>query len=231
MIITFATNFTIGATVSGTEFGIGDGRNTWLNNVRCNPDINKALLECDSTGTSSIIDCDDDAGVKCTDEPRVRNVTAHTLNTSSTGSVHTVLVTWEQNLTVDEPTSFKVECRNEQYSIVIRVSNKTFNTHMEGLLSSLYNCCVSAVYPLYEAKQICTVINTTSSIMCTINGISSAATCNNQESKSADVVIGVLGFITAVLIILLTLSGIALLCLLRPELRKGLIPGRYVRLL
>ena len=37
----------------------------------------------------------------------------------STSTLYTVLVTWEQNLTVDEPTSLKVECHSEQHSMNI----------------------------------------------------------------------------------------------------------------
>ena len=215
------SNFTTGATISNeTEFGQGDGPMR-LNNVQCYPRINKALLECDSTGTSHAA-CGHDAGVKCRDEQRVRNVTAHIVNTSNTSTAHTVQVTSKQNLTVDEPSLFKVECHNEQYSIMITVSNEISSTQLGGLISFSYNCCVTAVYPLYEAKEICTGIkvasNTTPDII--ISSTKNESTGKNQESKfnstsSVNIVGGVLGIIILVLLILLALSWIAFLCLLR----------------
>ena len=61
-------------------------------------------------------------------------------------------------MTVEEPTSFIVECHNEQHSINITVSSEISNTQLGGLASISYNCCVSAIYPLYVAKQICTIV-------------------------------------------------------------------------
>ena len=167
--------------------------------------------------------CQSDAKVRCSDRQRVGNVTAQILNASSTGTVYAVIVSWEQNLTVDQPASFEVVCRNEKHSIKTTVSNDKSDTQLGGLRPSLYNCCVSAVYQLYEAKEICTGINA-----------SSESIFNNQGSNcpnSVNVVVEVLGFIIAVLVILLTLIlGIAFLCLLRLTLRKRSIHGRYVRL-
>ena len=207
----FWSNFTTGATISnGMEFGQGDGPRL-LDNVNCDPTRNRTLLECDSMGASYASCRDHDAGVKCRDEQRVKNVAARIVNKLSTSTVYTVLVTWEQNLTVEEPTSFKVECSNEPQRKIITVSNKTLNTQLEGLLSSSYKCCVSAVYPPYEDKEICTGIDMTS----------------NYSANILYVVIGILVLIIAVLMILLALSGIVLF---RAESRKKLIPQRYVKL-
>ena len=214
----FWSNFTTRATAAtnsiGMEFGQGDGPR-WLDNVQCNPTRNMELLECDARGTSFDSCHDHDAGVKCRDEQRVENVDACIVNilVPSTSKAYTVLVTWEQKLTVEEPTSLKVECSNEQHRIMITVSNKTLNTQLGGLLSSSYNCCVSAVYPLYEAKEICT----------------STSKCEESRgSNSATIVGGALGFIIVVLLSLLSLSVV---CLVRQHVRKGMISERYLRLL
>ena len=53
--------------------------------------------------------CHHAPGVKRRDKQRVKNVADRTINASSTSKVYTVLVTWEQNLIVDEPTSLKVD--------------------------------------------------------------------------------------------------------------------------
>ena len=177
--------------------------------------------------------CDDhDAGVKCRDEQRVRNVTAHIVNTPITSTVYAVLVTWDQNLTVKEPTSFKVECHNEQLSIIIIVGNKMVNTQLGGLFSSCsYNCCVTAMYPpYYEDKEICTGINATSNIIkCTsLSEISAASMCNNQSTNSATIIIeGVLGI---TIVILLSLLSLSLVCVVQQYVRKRVISERYVKL-
>ena len=184
----FQSNFNTDATsLSGDIFGQGSGRFV-LGNVQCNLTRNWELLECcsDYTNCFNTGFCQKDALVRCSDRQRVGNVTAHILNASSTGTIYAVLVTWEQNLTVDQPISFEVVCRNEKHSIKITVSNETSNIQLGGLLPSPRNCCVSAVYQLYEAKEICTGINTSSASTCT---------CNDQElncTNSASVVVEVL---------------------------------------
>ena len=80
----------------------------------------------------------------------MRNVTDDNINIANTPSISivcAVLVAWDQNMTVAEPISFKVECHSEEHSIKVTASNENSNTLL-GLLSSAYNCCVSAVYPL-----------------------------------------------------------------------------------
>ena len=232
----FWSNFTTGATISnGTEFGQGDGPR-WLDNVNCDPTRNRTLLECDPMGARYASCHDHDAGVKCRDEQRVKNVVARIVNTPSTSKVYTVLVTWEQNLTVEEPASFKVDCHNEQHRIIITVGNKTLNAQLGGLLSSSYNCCVSAVYPLYEDKEICTGIDTTSNIiMCAtrLREISAEPTSRiskceeSRGSNSATIIGGILGFI---IVILLSLLSLSVVCLVRQHARKGVISERYLRL-
>ena len=102
------SNFTTGSTTStGTEFGQGDGPR-WLDNVHCDPTRNRTLLDCEYMGVNYASCSDHDASVRCKDEQRVRNVTAQIVNTPSTSTLYTALVTWEQNLMVQEPISFRV---------------------------------------------------------------------------------------------------------------------------
>ena len=193
------------------EFEKGDGPH-WLENVQCDPTRNRTLLECNARGPYHG-SCNHEAGVRCRNE-RVRNVTADIFNifTSSNSTVYTVLVTWKQNLISDKPTSFKVECHNKQYSVKVTVGSEKLKTKL-ALFSSSYNCCVSAVLQLYESKEICTGIMSTTTF--------NASTCNNPNSTNlANIVGGVLGFTTTVLIILLALT------LLRLTSRKRLISQR-----
>ena len=207
--------------MNGDIFGQGSGHFV-LGNVQCNPTRNRELLECcpDYTNCFNTGFCQYDALVRCSDRQRVGNVTAHILNASSTGTIYAVLVTWEQNLTVDQPISFEVVCRNEKHSIKITVSNETSNIQLGGLLPSPRNCCVSAVYQLYEAKEICTGVKITSSVIS-----KTRTSAQSRSSNSVTIVGSVLGLI---IIILLVLQTLLMVWLLRPHLRKGITPERYL---
>ena len=127
-----------------------------LDNVNCDS-REMTLLECDRNRLfRNNCDHSKDAGVRCRDDQRVKNVkaTASITNTFST----TVSISWElQNNTVsNEPRFFEVECSNERHSTTIVESNQTFNTQLGGISPSTpYNCCVSAVYvSLYAATTV-----------------------------------------------------------------------------
>ena len=205
-----------------------------LKDVRCDPRTDMALIEC-------IASYDDNregdgcyhAQVRCRNDQRVTNVSATVSNTLDSTS-HTVNISWMQNATVNEPSSFEVECYNDRHSTAILVSNKSSSAKLEGLLSSSsYICCVSAVYEDYTAKQICAELNTN-----TLKNISESVEtdsespnlCNEslpQASNSAvNTVGGILGFIIVVLLVLLILCVIALVCLLRPDLKKKVLRER-----
>ena len=118
---------------------------------------------------------------------------------------------------MDEPTSFDVKCSNEQHGITLSVSGQNSTTHLVGLLpSTSYNCCVSAVYELYRSDGVCVKINTPELF---INAIA----CTMTRTFETNVVGGVLGFIVAILLVLLTISGAALAYLL---LKRNAIPVR-----
>ena len=188
-----------------------------LDDVRCDPKTDMTLVECDASQYNNH-DSDQSCRhvqVHCRSQ-RVTNVSATVSNTpDSTKSFQIVTVSWIQNTTVNEPNSFEVECYTDRHSITMSVSNKSSSTKLGGLLSSSsYNCCVSAVPDDYTAKEICTVVKTSSVLP------------NTNASSSVNTVGGVLGFIIAVLLILLVLLAIALVCLLRPDLKKKVLPEK-----
>ena len=171
-----------------------------MNNVHCNSN-KSALLDCNIGGWFCYGSTG--AGVRCKDDRlRVKNV--HTAIVST--SMHTIMILWElQNFTEYRPSSFKVRCFNDklQHSIEFSVDNETFTTTLGGLLPSAtyYICCVSAVYGSYVANEICSLLNV-------------PANANELSDNRTSIVGGVLGFIIAVLLILLAICGGALLYLL-----------------
>lgn len=167
-----------------------------------------------------------DAGVQCRDDHgEVKNVRA----TNIINPTHMIMVSWElgNSTRAGVPTVFEIECfstRHEKHSIAISVDNRSSTINLGGLLpSTSYNCCVSAVYELYTARRICTEIESTSTIATTIT----------EERHSMNVVGGVLGFIIAVLLVLLILTGILLILQLRPQWKKRLcrILARYIKVI
>ena len=100
---------------------------------------------------------------------------------------------------------------------LLSVSGQNFTTHLVGLLpSTSYNCCVSAVYELYRSDGVCDEINTPELF---INAIA----CTMTRTFETNVVGGVLGFIMAILLVLLIISGAALAYLL---LKRNAISAR-----
>ena len=177
------------------------------------------------------------------------------------------------------PSSYKIECFNRQHHVNMLVNNATFSLELLGLVpSTLYNCCVSAVYGSYTARGVYietatfqppTTHPSSESPMVRPNGSPTAmsgaistgtsehppsetvhvpgdistikpsnecptiqlnlTSCQTQggasrASSSVDTVGGVLGFIIAVLLILLAISGTALVCLLRPKFLRNVFP-------
>ena len=161
-----------------------------------------------------------------------------------------------QNKTLHEPYLFEVECFNEQHKIVMSVSNKTFSVQLHGLLSSMttsYTCCVLALYRDDGHKRLCTTVigtsrnlmttsirpfkmftssSTPSEILATDNNLnfssSTASKILSTDSKGSacNTVGGVLGLIIAILLVLLSVCGVAIVYLLRPKCLKFVIPKR-----
>ena len=219
--------------ITGAYYGQGVGH-IWLDNVRCNPSRDMSLLECPHRPTP-VNACDHtrDASVRCRDDQgEVKTISATIINL-----VNTIMISWElgNSTQAGVPIMFKIECFSEKHSIVISVSNQTSTVSLGGLLPSIsYNCCVSVVYELYTARRICTEIETTSTKIITVTVSESTTTMEeiaSESSNSTNVIGGVLGFIMAVLLVLLILSGILLIYQLSPSWKERLsrILARYVQ--
>ena len=148
------------------------------------------------------------AGVNCSIDDRLKNVSVTTTSTTVTDTVCTVLITWE--ITGNDPWFYEAECFNDMHrvssTVTVTVNNVTVHaTNLEGLRpTTSYTCCVLAIYAYYEAKQICAIIQTPSLL-------------SGRTDHTISVVGGILGLIIAILVILLAACGIALVCLIRPK--------------
>lgn len=148
------------------------------------------------------------AGVRCTVHHRLMNISSTIIGT--TGTTYKVLVAWELATMMsndDEPQSFEIECFSKQHSLSTSVNDVTLRTiNLEGLQASTsYTCCVMAVYGFYEAKRICTVTSIPELIT------------NSATTSNTNLVGGILGLVIAILVILLAVSGVALVCLIWPR--------------
>ena len=124
-----------------------------MDNVECDG-YERTLLECDRNRLS-MHNCGhhEDAGVKCNrdEEIIIKNISISSCNIRSSTTcaistgTYTALITWKPlNMT---PSSYKIECFNEQHQIKMLVNNETFSLEILGLFpSTSYNCCVSAVH-------------------------------------------------------------------------------------
>ncbi len=208
------------------------------------------LLECGSdTLFRHNCDHGKDAGVRCAGESlllsnRVMNVSINNITNINTRGInlYTVLISWkwQNNSTQNQPNSFQIECFSSQlmHRVGMSVNTTTFSIELLGLLSSTsYNCCVSVVYGSQTARAFCTEIATIqppiseTPTMQPIGGPTvkpegvNPSTCQTLESSSissssADTIGGVLGSIIAVLLILLAVSGAALVYLLRLKCKE-----------
>ena len=156
-------------------------------------------------------------------------VSANIVDTNTPSTVHTALISWVlYNTTMDEPTSFDIECSNERHSITMSVRGQDSTAHLMGLLPlTSYNCCVSAVYELYQADGICHDIETPKLFISTTTTVTATMLrASSDHDSDAKVVGGVLGFIVVILLILLMISGAALVFLLLPRWKGNGIPAR-----
>jgi hypothetical protein len=181
----------------------------------------------------------------------VMNISINITMISTHGiNLYTVLITWKwknNSMIQNQLNSFQIECLSNQHRIEMSVNSTTFSIELLGLLSSTsYNCCVSAVYGSQIARAVCTEITTIqpptqtseTPLMHPSGGTTvkpeggstiKPSTCQIQEcsskaSSSADKIGGVLGFIIAVLLILLAVSVAALVYLLRPKFLRNSVP-------
>ena len=227
-IIAITEFYTQGAMAfSRAQFGQGHG-DILLDNVNCNG-REPTLFECGHVVEHNCYH-GEDAGVRCTgdvDSPLLsESVTNVSVNITSIISTHgtnlyTVLITWKlQNTSWYQhpPNSLQIGCFSHPHRIERSVNYTTFSIHLVGLLpSTLYNCCVSAVYESYTAKGVCIETATIPPNETTMIQPDSPCNTLGMASSSSNTIGGVLGFIIAVLLILLAISGAALVYLLRPK--------------
>ena len=157
------------------------------------------------------------ASIRCREEKlRVKNVSAATVDTPHCTKHTTVLISWElYNDAPHSPSSFTVECYNQQHHTELSMINGTLmQISVGGLLSSTsYNCCVLAIYyGNYETEGRCT----STEILQSDSPTSPVSRSNDRQN----IIGGVLGFIIVILIILLSICGGTLLR------SKGVIPKR-----
>ncbi len=195
----------------------------------------------------------EDAGVKCAGNSSlfsnsVMNVSINNVTIISTHGInlYAVFITWKwQNNSMmiqNQSNLFQIECFSSRFMhrVGMSVNTTTFSVELSGLLSSTsYNCCVSVVYGSQTARAVCTEIVTVQ-LTPVSEGISTIkpssgkstiqpSTCQTQgssfsASSSADTIGGVLGFIIVILLILLAVSGAALVYLLRPKFLRNSVP-------
>jgi hypothetical protein len=171
------------------------------------------------------------------------NVNINNITMIGTHGINLYTVSWKwqkNNSTQNQPNSFQIECFSSRllHRVGMSVNTTTFSVDLVGLLSSTsYNCCVSAVYGSLTARAACTEMAniqppTSETPMIQPSGDPTVkpegvkpSTCQTQESSSnasssADTIGGVLGFIIAILLILLAVSGAALVYLLQLKCKE-----------
>ena len=153
----------------------------------------------------------EDAGARCSErEEGLLSARVDIIN------AHTVLITWRlQNSTLDWPSLYLVECFSPGHRVEMSVNN-SLSVQLMGLIpSTTYNCCVSAMYESYvlTPKEACVEAK-----------LVQPGESNGSNSSSDTTIGGVLGFFIVFLLILLAISGAALVYLLRPRLFKRIIP-------
>ena len=221
-----------GRFINRAYFGQGTVPVVW-SRVNCNG-REPELLQCSYEAPSSNCGRNRVISVLCIlrDDQRVKNMTvsANIIDTNTPSNVHTALISWMlYNTTMDEPTSFDIECSNERHSITMSVSGQDSTTHLMGLLPlTSYNCCVSAVYELYRAEGMCDDEIETPElfIRATTTVTATMLRATSDHDSDAKLVGGVLGFIIVILLILLMISGTALVFLLLPKWKRNGIAAR-----
>ena len=162
------------------------------------------------------------------------------VNTSCYTTYVTAMISWELQDNVEyHPSSFSVQCFDIQHKIELSINNNhNFTAQLGGLHSyaAYYVCCVSAVYGSYVADGMCAILPLQTANMTLESSLfaistpsetpqdfasdatistTSHLTQTSGSNNRISIVGGVLGFIIAVLLIVLAVCGGALLFLLR----------------
>jgi hypothetical protein len=209
---------TAGRSINRAYFGPGTVPVVW-GNVGCNGRESE-LFECSHDTPYSNCGHNRISGVQCIlrEDQRVKNmiVSVDIIDINTPSIVHTALISWVlYNTTTDEPISFDVECSNERHSIIMSVRGQDFTTHLTGLLPlTSYNCCVSAVNELYRADGICD------------DEIETPELFASDHDSDTKIIGGVLGFIVMILLVLLVISGAALVFLILPRWKRNAVLAR-----
>ena len=205
-----------------------------LDNVNCNG-METALLDCRHRRLF-VHNCDHskDVSVRCVlrKDQRVKNITLSVDIINIPSTVYTALISWVlHKTTMDEPNSFFVICSDEskQHSVAMSVSGQNFTTYLVGLLpTTSYSCCVSSVYELYVADEVCKEIETPKLFVRSTTTEILRSSTNSRASESNNTIVGgVLGFIIVILLILLTISGVALVYLSQSRRKESVKLARY----
>ena len=197
----------------------------------CNPSIHCILRQCLHPQIHGG-NCEN-VGVRC-EQKIVKSVSAANVTTPNYGTLRTVLI--NVILVNNNFTNyiFHVECYNQQHGVRVNISvsneGNSFTTQVRGLFpSSFYTCCTSALSNVYEhcqkyiARGTCITIKTPEHF----------STFNpgpvDTKMTSVSLVGGILGSMVAVLLIIILLLLSVIAFVLRPDLKKYVIPKtRYV---
>ena len=170
-----------------------------MENVNCHS-TEARLRDCDYSNHSRNQNCNSGtrAGVRCRAFKKV-NISTN------------ITVTWEyhrHNSSSLQPHSFEVKCFSKQHSKILTVSAETSRISVGDLNPfASYNCCVSVKYyhQNYIDETQCTVIGTMDAF--TRAAKTEMFSQTKSSSKMEKLIGGVLGFIIAVLLLILVVWG------------------------
>lgn len=233
-----------GAEVLNSEVVEQGNEHVFLKMVSCDEDHHQILdcrADCQRLPQNNHHNCKNVTIIKCNInyEIMVSNTSFEMLYKLSLGDhdyVIAIFTIGTNNLTVP-PKLYELECLSEDHMHHVEISGSTQTLTTLLIPASTYNCCASASYENYTIKGNCSEVKPSHLMNTTKPPVSPVKSTNQivfvgpnvvpQTSDStANTVGGVLGFIIVVLLIFLTISGIALVCLLRPDLRNRMLSAR-----
>ena len=215
----------IGAQPTRPYFGAGS-EPVMLDNVTCNSS-EATLIKCQHVNLTdpqqpAMCGCNTDgvAGVKC--PIPLETVSVEFISTSHS-PLHYVNISWQlRSKVIFQPSLFNLVCSNDKlpHRIQVWVDNKTFTAQLGRLIPSAtyYTCCVRAIagpqlYADILIDEICTQVRVVSS-----TPTESPDKCTSDNNYRTSIVGGILGFIIAILLVLL--AGALLFFLYNQELQS-----------
>ena len=185
-----------------------------LDNVTCNSS-EATLLKCQHVNLTdpqqaAMYGCSTDggAGVKC--PIPLETVSIEFISTSHS-PLQYVNISWQlRSKVIFQPSLFKLMCSNDELShkIEVSVDNKTFTAQLGRLLPSAtnYTCCVNTLFRILNGHfnivfdKICSQVRVTVASSTPTEPSDEYTSDNNYRTS---IVGGILGFIIAILLILL----------------------------